>query len=145
MRHRLGGLDGADRAQFLFVIGALLKLTPVGLIKLAAFFAVLKLSIAVVCGLHILDRVRVLVTGEATIDLIHVSLALIVVVSIIVIGSEVWAQNNELARDYAIQLLLASLVGGFCFVERYTSGSLSSELSPFYENVTLESAAGRNA
>ena len=40
------GLDDAWRSQFVFVIGGMLGLAPLGLIKLAAFFAVLKLAIA---------------------------------------------------------------------------------------------------
>jgi len=138
------GLDEAERAQFLFIIGAMLKLTPIGLIKLAAFFAVVKLAIASICGLHILDRAGALVTGKTTIGLIHVSLALIVVVSIIVIGSEVWAQNVEFARDYVLQLVLAGLAGGICLVEWYTRGNHSSEFS-LYDNAALERATGREA
>ena len=52
------GLDDTWRSQFVFVIGGMLGLKPLGLIKLAAFFAVLELAIAAICAVHLVDRFR---------------------------------------------------------------------------------------
>ena len=58
------GLDDAWRSQFVFVIGGMFGLAPLGLIKLAAFFAVLKLAIAAICAIHLIDRFRSLVAAR---------------------------------------------------------------------------------
>ena len=44
------GLEDVWRSQFVFGIGSVLGLGPIGLIKLAAFFATLKLAVAVICA-----------------------------------------------------------------------------------------------
>ena len=59
------GLDEVWRSQFVFEIGSLFGLAPLGLIKLAAFFATLKLAVAGICAAHILDRFRSLRGGKA--------------------------------------------------------------------------------
>ena len=52
------GLDDVWRSQHIFALGSMLSLTPEGLIKLAAFFATLKLAVAIICAIHIADRLR---------------------------------------------------------------------------------------
>ena len=52
------GFEDVWRSQFLFGIGRLFDLGPVGLVKLSAFFATLKLAVACICALHIADRAR---------------------------------------------------------------------------------------
>ena len=47
------GLDDVWRSQFVFGIGRLFGLGPIGLIKLAAFFGTLKLAVAAICAVHI--------------------------------------------------------------------------------------------
>lgn len=51
-------LEDVWRSQFVFEIGGLFALSPLGLIKLAAFFATLKLAVAAICAVHIADRFR---------------------------------------------------------------------------------------
>ena len=46
------GLEEVWRSQFIFAIGHYLSLSPMGLIKLAAFFATLKLAVAAICAVH---------------------------------------------------------------------------------------------
>ena len=46
------GLEDVWRSQFLFGIGRLFGLSPIGLIKLAAFFGTLKLAVAAICAIH---------------------------------------------------------------------------------------------
>jgi hypothetical protein len=43
------GLEDVWRSQFVFAIGRLFNLGPIGLIKLAAFFGALKLAVACIC------------------------------------------------------------------------------------------------
>jgi hypothetical protein len=112
------GLDDAWRSQFLFAIGNVLALTPAGLIKLAAFFAVLKLAVATICALHLIDRLRSLIAGKADVDVLEAGLVLIVLISILAAGPAVWSQNVELARDYTLQLVLAGLAAALCLYER---------------------------
>ena len=112
------GLDDAWRSQFVFVIGGMLGLAPLGLIKLAAFFAVLKLAIAFICAFHLIDRFRCLVAGKADADVMEGGLILIVAISILAVGPAVWSQNVELAREYTVQLVLAALVAALFLVER---------------------------
>jgi hypothetical protein len=112
------GLDDAWRSQFVFVLGGMFGLAPLGMIKLAAFFAVLKLAIAAICAVHLIDRFRSLVTGKADADVLEAGLILIVAISILAVGPAVWSQNVELARDYTVQLVLAALVAALCLVER---------------------------
>jgi hypothetical protein len=50
------GLEDVWRSQFVFAIGRLFNLGPIGLIKLAAFFGALKLAVACICVVHIVDR-----------------------------------------------------------------------------------------
>ena len=58
------GLDDVWRSQFVFAIGGLFGLGPIGLIKLAAFFGTLKLAVASICAVHVLDRLRVFIGGK---------------------------------------------------------------------------------
>src|ERR1700737_2380053 len=59
------GLDDVWRSQVVFGIGRFIGLGPEGLIKLAAVFGALKLVVAGVCAVHVLDRFRALIAGQA--------------------------------------------------------------------------------
>lgn len=112
------GLDDVWRSQFLFAIGGATHLTPLGLVKLAAFFATLKLAVAVICAVYILDRVRSLFGGKADVEILEAGLMLVVAMSIAAVGPAVWSQNAELVREYTLQLVLAALAVALCMMER---------------------------
>ncbi|HEU5019757.1 MAG TPA: hypothetical protein VFT69_17505 [Pseudolabrys sp.] len=112
------GLDDVWRSQFLFAIGGAARLTPVGLIKLAAFFATLKLAVAVICAVHILDRSRSLFGGRADVEILEAGLILVVAMSIAAVGPAVWSQHSELVREYTLQLVLAAIAVALCTIER---------------------------
>ncbi len=112
------GLDDVWRSQYIFAVGRLFGLSPIGLIKLAAFFATLKLAAAAICAVHILDRARILVGRKADTDILEAGLILIVLISIISVGPAVWSHNAGLVREAAVQLLLATVATGLCIVER---------------------------
>ncbi|MGB8576297.1 MAG: hypothetical protein WCD56_06995, partial [Pseudolabrys sp.] len=81
------GLEDVWRSQFIFGIGRLFGLGPIGLIKLAAFFGTLKLAVACICAIHIADRVRCMTGGEPKSDILEAGLILVVLISIISGGS----------------------------------------------------------
>ncbi len=115
------GLDDVWRSQFVFVIGSIAGLGPVGLIKLAAFFAALKLAVAGVCALHVLDRARVyfgVFSGKADPEIFEGALILVVLVSIVAVGPAVSSQNVDLVREGLMQLVLAAVATALCLIER---------------------------
>jgi hypothetical protein len=112
------GLEDVWRSQFVFGIGRIFELEPMGLIKLAAFLGVLKLAVACICGASIVDRFRGLVGGKADSEILEAGLILVVLISIVSVGPAVSSHNTDLVREQAIQLVLAGLATALCIVER---------------------------
>jgi hypothetical protein len=112
------GLEDVWRSQYVFGIGSLLGLGPVALIKLAAFFGALKLAVAVICALHIIDRFYSFATGKHVSDMLEGGLILVVLITIASAGPAIWSHNPELLRDQVIQLALAGLATALGMVER---------------------------
>jgi hypothetical protein len=112
------GLEDVWRSQYIFAVGRFFGLGPVGLIKLAAFFGALKLTVAGICGLHILDRLAGLARGKPDLEILEGALILVVIVSILSAGPAVWSNNAELLREQTLQLVLAALATALCIVER---------------------------
>jgi len=113
------GLDDVWRSQFVFALGRLLSLSPIGLIKLAAFFATLKLAVAAICLAHIVARIRHW-PDKANADVLEAALILVIAISIVSVGPAVWSQNIEITREYTIDLVLAGLAAALCLFERKT-------------------------
>lgn len=122
------GLEDVWRSQFVFGVGAMFHLAPMGLIKLAAFFGAVKLAVAVICAVHIVDRVRALAGGAVHSDVLETGLMLVVAVSIVSIAPAVWSHNADLVRAQAIQLALAALATALSMLERSFSRSVKIEL-----------------
>ncbi len=112
------GLEDAWRSQFVFEIGRLFGLAPLGLIKLAAFFAMVKLAVALVCVIHIVDRFRAIAGGKANSEIFEAGLVLVLLISVASMGPAVWTHNAELVREQAITLLLAGVAAGLGILER---------------------------
>ncbi|HZP71537.1 MAG TPA: hypothetical protein VFB29_16495 [Pseudolabrys sp.] len=112
------GLEDVWRSQFLFGIGRVFDLGPVGLIKLAAFFGTLKLAVACICALHIADRARCLMDGQPNSEILEGGLILVVLISIVSVGPASWSHSTDLMREHAYQLLFAALATGLCIFER---------------------------
>ena len=112
------GLEEVYRSQFVFEIGRLFGLAPLGLIKLAAFFGILKLAVAGICAVHIVDRLRCLAGGKPASEVLEGGLLLVVLISIASAGPAVWSHNADLVREQVIQLALAGLATALCMVER---------------------------
>jgi len=112
------GLEDVWRSQFIFGIGRVLGLGPIGLIKLAAFFGTLKLAVAIVCAVHIVDRIRSLMGGKPNTEILEGGLILVLLVSVATAGPTVWSHNTDLLREQVFQLLLAAVATALCMVER---------------------------
>jgi hypothetical protein len=123
------GLDDVWASQFIFVIGSMFGLGPIGLLKLAAFFGALKLAVAGIFALHILDRWRNMAGGTANSEILEAGLILVVMLSIMSVGPSVWSQNAELLRTETIQLMLAAVATALCLLER-KYGSTDEDSKP---------------
>ena len=115
------GLDDVWRSQFVFAIGSVFGLSPIGLIKLAAFFGAVKLAVACVCAVHILDRLRALIGGKPDTEILEGGLILVVLISIVSVGPAVWSHNAGLVRETTIQLMLAAIATALSLLERSNS------------------------
>ena len=123
------GLDDAWRSQFIFAIGSIFGLSPIGLIKLAAFFGAVKLAVAAFCAVHILDRVRALIGGKPDSEILEGGLILVVLISIVSVGPAVWSHNAWLVRETTIQLALAAVATALRLLER-SYGRSADEAKP---------------
>jgi hypothetical protein len=112
------GLEDVWRSQFVFAIGSWFSLGPIGLLKLAAFIGALKLAVAGICTVHILDRLRTVFGGKADSEVLEGGLILVVLICIASVGPAVWSQSAELVREDTIQLTLAAIATALCIVER---------------------------
>jgi hypothetical protein len=130
------GLDDA-RAQFIFALGGVFGLGPVGLIKLAAFFAGVKLVAAIACAFHIADRFRTLAGGKADTRILEGGLITIALICFICIGAAGLSGNGAALRDQLIQFVLAALAIALCATERGAQ--------PAEEVVAEEAVAGEEA
>ena len=99
-----------------------------GLIQLAAFFAIVKLAVAGICAVHTVDRFRALAGGKSDSEVLEGGLILVVLVSIVSVGPAIWSQNSELVREQIIPLALAGVATALCMVERsYGRTAVSTE------------------
>lgn len=112
------GLEDVWRSQFVFGVGAMFHLAPMGLIKLAAFFGAVKLAVAIICAAHLIDRLRTLGGGTVHSELLEGGLIAVVAVSIVSVGPAIWSHNADLVRAQTLQLALAALATALSVVER---------------------------
>jgi hypothetical protein len=123
------GLEDVWRSQFIFAIGRIFSLGPIGLIKLAAFFGALKLAVACICALHIADRFRG--RGQANSEILEAGLILVVAISILSVGPASWTNTIDLMREHTLQLLFAAFATGLCIFERsYARRTKTAEIKP---------------
>jgi|SRR6185312_179870 len=121
------GLEDIWRSQVVFGVGHMFGLSPMGLIKLAAFFGVMKLATAAVFAIHVADRLRTLVRGTVEGEILEAGLIMVVLLSILAVAPALWSQNVELARDLTVQLLLAGLAAALVIIERNQAGDPAVE------------------
>jgi hypothetical protein len=112
------GLDDVWRSQVVFGVGRYMGLGPLGLIKLAAMLGALKLVVAGVCAVHILDRGRAMVAGTANPGVLEAGMMLVVLITLVSVAPALWSENADLVREHLIQLLLAGLAAALLIIER---------------------------
>ena len=138
------GLEDVWRSQFVFEVGRLFTLSPLGLIKLAAFFATLKLAVAAICAVHIADRFRALAGGRAEPEVLEAALMLVVLISIASVGPAIWIHNADLVREQTIQLMFAGVAAALCILERsYERKAGRPEMQP--EPAAFDTTVSRTA
>jgi|ERR1041385_7906747 hypothetical protein len=123
------GLEDVWRSQFVFGIGRIFGFGPIGLIKLAALFATLKLAVAAICAVHIGDRFRALAGGKAKSEILDAGMVLVMLITFAAVGPAVWSQNAELVREQAITLMLVGIAAGLGLLERNYQRSDNSLLA----------------
>jgi hypothetical protein len=104
------------------------------LIKLAAFFATLKLAVAAICLVHLVGRIRHWPDKGGS-DALEAALILIIAISIVSVGPAVWSQNVEITREYTIELVLAGLAAALCLIERRAVRSPATKPDPLHTPV----------
>jgi hypothetical protein len=119
------GLEDVWRSQVVFGLGRYIGLAPAGLLKLSAVLGALKLTVAGVCTVHVIDRLRHLRSGAANNEVLETGLLVAVAVSIVAAAPAVWSENYDLLRSVLLQLLLAALAAVLCLIER--SGKTAAE------------------
>lgn len=120
------GLEDVWRSQMIFVLGHMFGFGPVGVVKLAAFLAAVKLVAAAFCGLHALDRAR----GHSRTELLEGALLVIGAVAAAGCASAMWSHSNELFRESTMQLALAAVGIALCMVERALNHADEVEAAP---------------
>ncbi len=110
---------GELNSQYIFGVGRMFHFGPEGLIKLAAFFAVMKLAAAAVFAVHLADRLRAIVRGgKPNPEIFEGGLILVVLISVISVAPALWSQNVPLVHEQTIELLLAGLAAALAIIER---------------------------
>ena len=123
------GLDDVFGSQFVFGVGRLFRLGPEGLIKLAAFFGVMKLATAAVFAVHVADRLRSLVAGgKANAEILEAGLILVVLLSIAAVAPALMSHNLGLVQQQTIELLLAGLAAALTIIERSDAAAEESRV-----------------
>ena len=112
------GLEDVWRSQVVFGIGRFAGLDPNGLLRLAAALGALKLTVAGVCAIHIVDRIRSMVSGTPANEVLETGLLIAVAISVVSVGPAIWSQNADLIRELLIQFLLAAFAAVLCIMER---------------------------
>lgn len=125
------GLADVWRSQTIFILGHMLNFGPVGVVKLAAFLAAVKLVAAAFCGLHVLDRAR----GHSRSELLEGALIIVAAVAAAGCASAMWSHSNELFREVTFQVALATIGIALCMVERALDREPEPETAPMIAEV----------
>ena len=112
------GLDDAWRSQSTFGLGRYLGLTPDGLIRLAAVIAALKITVAGVCALHLVDRARMLMFGTASNEVIEAGLVLAISLSVVLALPVILNHNTAVLREHITDIALATIAIALAMMER---------------------------
>ncbi len=87
---------------------------PVGLVKLAAFIAAVKLVAAGFCALHVIDRARAVPRTE----LLEGAMILIAALAVVSLAPTVWSHGGDVIGEPVLQLGFALFAIALCVAER---------------------------
>ena len=113
------GLEDVWRSQVIFAMGRYAALGPIGLLKLAAFLAAVKLAIAAICGWHLVDRFRSFAGGQARPEILETAMMIVVAIGIVSAGPAIRSNSVDLLRELVIHVVLAGLAIALCLIERW--------------------------
>lgn len=130
------GLDDVWRSQIVFGLGRFIGLAPEGLLQLSAAFGAVKLVVAGVCTVHILDRARAMMTGgSADPAILEAGLLLVVAITLVSAAPALWTSNVDLLRELFIQLVLAALAAGLLVFERSSRAKQAAAATPDEDDI----------
>jgi hypothetical protein len=129
------GLDDALGSQVVFALGRYLGLAPAGLLKLGAVFGALKGVVAIVCALHVIDRLRTLFRGAPNLDVAQAGFVLAVSICAVALLPMIVQHNPEMLRDYAVDLALAGVAAALAGSGRVIATAATPMTAPVARHV----------
>ncbi len=121
------GLENADFARAVYDIGRLFDFGPTGLVQLAAFLGALKLAVAVVFALHLIDRFHPFRAGAINHELLDAAALLAVFTTFLMAMPALIEAMPQLLAPHRPALWLAGLAATLSMIERVAE---SGELKP---------------
>lgn len=112
------GLDDPLLAQIVHGIGRVMQLTPDGMVRCAAFFGALKLTIAGVFTIYLMDRMRGLWGEHKPNHELLDSALVLVVLSTFAAALPVFVDAPHLLAQFRVPLWMASLAATLSMLER---------------------------
>jgi hypothetical protein len=129
------GLDDPLASQVVFALGRYLGLAPAGLLKLGAVFGALKGVVAIVCALHVIDRLRTLFRGAPNLDVAQAGFVLAVSICAVALLPMIVQHNPEMLRDYAVDLALAGVAAALAGSGRVIATAATPMTAPVARHV----------
>jgi hypothetical protein len=118
-----------------FALGRYLGLAPAGLLKLGAVFGALKGVVAIVCALHVIDRLRTLFRGAPNLDVAQAGFVLAVSICAVALLPMIVQHNPEMLRDYAVDLALAGVAAALAGSGRVIATAATPMTAPVARHV----------
>ena len=112
------GLENNDFARSVFGLGRFAGLGPAGLAQLAAFFGAMKLAIAIVFAMHLVDRFRPYREGEINHELLDAAALLAVCTTFVMAMPAMLESSPQLLAPHRPALWLAGLAATLSMIER---------------------------
>lgn len=123
------GLDHAGFASVVHGIGGRLALQADGLMRLAAFFGAVKLSIAVLFATYLVSRIRSLFDDEVEHEIVDAAAVLIATVTVAAAMPALFDGATDPLAQHRLPLWLAGLAATLSMIERIAADERSLEHS----------------
>jgi hypothetical protein len=112
------GLDHAGFASVVHGIGGRMALQADGLMRLAAFFGAVKLSIAVLFATYLVSRIRSLFDDETEHEIVDAAIVLIATVTVVAAMPALFDGATDPLAEHRLPLWLAGLAATLSMIER---------------------------